>query len=61
MQHFWYRTDRRRERFVAMCGDRDVQQLLWPAYMTKKLVYARPLAYARIFAKDLRHLLQSMA
>ncbi len=59
MQHFWYSTDRRRERFVAMCGDRDVQQLIWPAYMNKKLVYARPLAYARIFAKDMRHLIQS--
>lgn len=61
MQYFWYSSDRRRERFVAMCADRDVQQLMWPAYMTKRLVYARPLAYARIFAKDLRHLVQSMA
>ena len=59
MQHFWYRNDRRRERFVAMCEDRDVQGLIWPAYMDKKLVYARPLAYARIFLKDMRHLLQT--
>ena len=59
MQHFWYRNDRRRERFVAMCEDRDVQQLLWPAYMNKKLVYARPMAYARIFMKDMRHLMQT--
>ena len=48
-----------RERFVAMCEDVDVQQLLWPAYMNKELVYARPLAYARIFFKDVRHLLQT--
>ena len=61
MQYFWYRNDRRRERFVTMCDDRDVQQLIWPAYMTKRLVYARPLAYARIFAKDMRHLLQTAA
>lgn len=61
MQHFWYRNDRRRERFVAMCEDRDVQKLIWPAYMNKQLVYARPLAYARIFAKDMRHLLMSAA
>ena len=59
MQHFWYRSDRRRERFVAMCRDRDVQDLIWPAYLDKRLVYARPLAYARIFVKDMRHLLQT--
>ena len=59
MQHFWYRNDRRRERFVTMCEDRDVQQLIWPAYMTKRLVYARPAAYLRIFLKDMRHLLQT--
>ncbi len=59
MQYFWYHNDRRRERFVAICEDRDVQQLIWPAYMNKRLVYARPLAYLRIFFKDLRHLLQT--
>jgi geranylgeranyl diphosphate/geranylgeranyl-bacteriochlorophyllide a reductase len=59
MQHFWYRNDRRRERFVTMCEDRDVQNLIWPAYMNKRLVYARPLAYLRIFLKDMRHLLQT--
>ena len=59
MQHFWYSSDRRRERFVTMCEDRDVQQLIWPAYMNKRLVYAKPLAYLRIFAKDMRHLLQT--
>ncbi|HEX8388812.1 MAG TPA: geranylgeranyl diphosphate reductase [Sphingomonas sp.] len=59
MQHFWYKTDRRRERFVTMCEDRDVQSLIWPAYMEKKLVYARPLAYLRIFFKDMRHLAQT--
>lgn len=61
MQHFWYRNDRRRERFVKMCEDRDVQDLIWPAYMNKQLVYARPLAYLRIFVKDMRHLLQTAA
>lgn len=59
MQHFWYRDDRRRERFVTMCEDRDVQQLIWPAYMNKRLVYAKPIAYLRIFVKDMRHLLQT--
>ena len=59
MQHFWYRNDRRRERFVTMCEDRDVQALIWPAYMNKRLVYAKPLAYLRIFWKDMRHLMQT--
>lgn len=59
MQHFWYRNDRRRERFVTMCEDRDVQKLLWPAYMNKRLVFARPIAYLRIFVKDMRHLIQT--
>ena len=59
MQHFWYRNDRRRSRFVTMCEDRDVQNLIWPAYMNKQLVYAKPLAYLRIFLKDMRHLLQT--
>jgi geranylgeranyl reductase len=61
MQYFWYRNDRRRERFVTMCEDRDVQNLIWPAYMNKQLVYAKPLAYLRIFVKDMRHLLQTAA
>ncbi len=59
MQHLWYRSDRRRERFVAMCEDRDVQRLIWPAYMNKRIVYADPLAYLRIFGKDMRHLMQT--
>ena len=59
MQHYWYRNDRRRERFVTMCDDQDVQQMMWPAYMNKRLVYAKPMAYARIFFKDMRHLLQT--
>jgi geranylgeranyl reductase len=57
MQHFWYASDRRRERFVSICRDEDVQRLTWQAYMHKKLVRARPLAHVRIFFKDLAHLL----
>jgi geranylgeranyl reductase len=56
MQHFWYRSDRRRERFVKMCRDPDVQRLTWQAYMHKELVRADPLAHARVFFKDLAHL-----
>jgi len=57
MQRFWYRNDRRRERFVAICRDRDVQQLTFEAYMHKRLVRARPMAHVRIFFKDMAHLL----
>ena len=57
LQRFWYSSDARRERFVSLCRDRDIQQLTWEAYLHKRLVRARPLAHVRIFLKDLGHLL----
>jgi len=57
MQRFWYSTDGRRERFVGICRDADVQRLTWQAYMHKKLVRAKPFTHLRIFAKDMAHLL----
>ena len=57
MQHFWYRNDKRRERFVNICDDPDVQRLTWEAYMNKRLVKADPMAHVRIFFKDMAHLL----
>ncbi len=57
MQYFWYSSDKRRERFVTMCDDKDVQQLTWQAYMNKKLVRAKPMAHVKIFIKDCAHLL----
>jgi len=56
MQRYWYTTDDRRERFVRICEDQDVQHLTWKAYMDKRLVRARPLAHARIFFKNMGHL-----
>lgn len=56
MQWVWYRSDGLRERFVAICRDKDVQQLTWDSYMNKELVRAKPAAHARIFFKDLAHL-----
>ncbi len=56
MQYFWYSSDKRRERFVKMCDDPDVQRLTWEAYMNKRLVKRDPLAHVRIFFKDLGHL-----
>ncbi|MBS2012422.1 MAG: geranylgeranyl diphosphate reductase [Deltaproteobacteria bacterium] len=57
MQYFWYANDKRRERFVSMCKDPDVQELTWQAYMNKELVRAKPGAHLRIFFKDMAHLL----
>jgi geranylgeranyl reductase len=56
MQYFWYSSDQRRERFVKMCADPDVQRLTWEAYMNKELVRAKPAAHVKIFFKDLGHL-----
>jgi geranylgeranyl reductase len=56
MQRFWYSNDNRRERFVNICRDPDVQKLTWDAYMNKRLVRARPLAHVRIFLKNIAHL-----
>jgi geranylgeranyl reductase len=57
MQWFWYSSDRRRERFVKICEDRDVQQLTFESYMNKKLTRRKPMAHVRIFFKDVAHLL----
>jgi geranylgeranyl reductase len=57
MQRFWYSSDARRERFVSICRDPDVQRLTWQAYLHKRLVRASPLTHARIFVKDMAHLL----
>jgi geranylgeranyl reductase len=57
MQWFWYSSEKRRERFVKICEDRDVQQLTFESYMNKKLVRKKPMAHVRIFFKDMAHLL----
>ncbi len=56
MQNAYYRSDERRERFVSLCHDIDVQRLTFEAYMNKKLVKARPLAHLKIGVKNLAHL-----
>ena len=56
MQYFWYSSDKRRERFVKICEDKDVQKLTFDAYMNKELVRRDPMAHVRIFFKDLAHL-----
>jgi geranylgeranyl reductase len=57
MQWFWYGNDRRRERFVKICEDVDVQRLTFESYMNKQLTRRSPMAHVRIFFKDMAHLL----
>ncbi len=57
LQRFWYGSDKRREKFVHMCRDPDVQYLTWQSYTQKELVRERPKAHVRIFFKDLAQLL----
>jgi geranylgeranyl reductase len=57
LQRFWYSSDKRRERFVSICKDKDVQTLTFDAYMNKRLVRKKPMAHVRIFFKDMAHLL----
>jgi geranylgeranyl diphosphate/geranylgeranyl-bacteriochlorophyllide a reductase len=58
MQDAYYKSDERRERFVSLCHDTDVQKLTFEAYMNKKLVAARPLAHIKIGFKNMAHLLR---
>lgn len=57
MQDFWYGSEKRRERFVKICEDKDVQQLTFESYMNKQLARKKPMAHVRIFLKDVSHLL----
>ncbi len=56
MQNAYYKSDERRERFVSLCHDIDVQRLTFEAYMNKELVKSRPLAHLKIGLKNIAHL-----
>ena len=58
MQWFWYASDKRRERFTAICGDADVQRIVWESYLNKRIVWKDPLAHVRVVLKDLRDLVR---
>ena len=57
MQWIWYRNDKRREQFVKLCRNPDVQKLTWDSYMNKQLVRGKFMAHVRVFFNDLSHLL----
>jgi geranylgeranyl reductase len=61
MQDYYYSSDRRRESFVAICRDTDVQRLAFDGYKRKKLVFGKPIAHVRIFFKNLGHLFGVLA
>ena len=57
LQRIWYRSDKRREKFVSMCQDKDVQELTWQAYTQKQLVKRRKTAHLRVALKDIGNLI----
>ena len=57
LQRFWYHSDKRREQFVKLCKDPDIQFLTWQSYTTKKLVRRRKAAHLRVILKDIGQLL----
>lgn len=61
MQNAHYRSGDRRERFVSLCHDIDVQRLTFEAYMNKKRVHARPMAHLRIGLMNLASLTRLVA
>jgi len=58
MQDAYHISDERRERFVSLCHDVEVQKLTFEAYMNKKLVSKRPLANIKIGIKSVAHLMR---
>lgn len=56
MQRFWYANDWVRERFVALCGDRDIQTLVWNAYLNKSMGHPSPMVFLRIVLKNIAQL-----
>ncbi|MBO6757538.1 MAG: geranylgeranyl diphosphate reductase [Roseibium sp.] len=57
LQYIWYGSDKRREQFVTMCKDPDIQRLTWESYLNKKLVRKDPMAHIRVAIKDVGQLL----
>lgn len=56
MQDAYYKNDDRRERFVSLCHDLDVQRLTFEAYMNKEMKFSKPLAHLKIALKNMLHL-----
>ncbi len=53
MERFWYSSDERRERFVSLCRDPNIQRLSLEAYLNKELSLAKRHAHERFFFRNL--------
>ncbi|MDT9546588.1 MAG: geranylgeranyl diphosphate reductase [Chlorobium sp.] len=58
LQSVYYKTDRLRESFVAICADPDVQNITFDSYLYKKMVPAKWSVQMKIFSKNIYHLLK---
>jgi len=58
LQSVYYKTDRLRESFVAICADRDVQNITFDSYLYKKMVPAKWGVQMKIFSKNIYHLIK---
>ncbi|MDX2128553.1 MAG: geranylgeranyl diphosphate reductase [Chloroherpetonaceae bacterium] len=56
MQWIYYRNDRLRESFVAICKDEHVQQITFDSYLYKKMIPAPFWVQMKIAAKNVYHL-----
>ncbi len=58
LQSVYYKSDRLRESFVAICEDKDVQQITFDSYLYKKMVPAPWGVQMKIFMKNIYHLIK---
>ena len=58
LQAVYYRNDRLRESFVAICADNDVQQITFDSYLYKKMVPAPWSTQMKIFSKNIYHMIK---
>ncbi len=58
LQAAYYRNDRLRESFVAICADDSVQQITFDSYLYKKMVPAPWSTQMKIFSKNIYHLIK---
>ena len=58
LQTAYYRNDRLRESFVAICADHDVQRITFDSYLYKKMIPASLPVQMKIFSKNIYHLIK---
>ena len=58
LQSVYYRNDRLRESFVAICADDDVQRITFDSYLYKNMVPAPFSTQMKIFSKNIYHLIK---